>query len=477
MARKPWARPAAGLVRAARRGRRPDPPPAVWLLGGTRADAVKLAPLAAALRRHGHVRPLLVSGGQDRAMFRRSLAASGARPDRDIRLGRRVLGRGVLGRGRPGTGARLAARMATTLDRALRRDPPGAVVVRGATPTALHGALAAFGLRIPVVHLEAGLRSHDPAASFPDEGHRKVIGQLAGLHLAPTPAAAANLVLEGIPLDRVTVVGSTAVDAVRSVATGDPSGADQPGTIPTGAVPTGAVPTGLEKVGDALYAGRRLLLVTVHRPESRGEPLQRVLGAVHDLLEAHPDVAVVIPVPSDSAVRKQVSGALAGHERAVITGPLDHPDLLWVLARCALVLSDSGGIQEEAPEFGVSVLVLRDATERMEAVYAGCAVVVGTDREVILSRAGQLLSDARLTGPARARTPHRANPFGDGRAADRAATAIAAMLGFEVPAAAPWSPAAADPLLVPGPAAPWVDVSRADGARVDGTLLSGRPPA
>jgi UDP-N-acetylglucosamine 2-epimerase (non-hydrolysing) len=406
----------------------------VWLLGGTRADAVKLAPLAAALRRPGHVRPVLVSGGQDRAMFRRSLATFGARPDRDIRLGRRGPNR----RERPGDPARMTARMVTVLDRELRRDPPAAVVVRGATPTALHGALAAYGHRIPVVHLEAGLRSHDAAASFPDEGHRKVIGQLAGLHLAPTPAAAANLVLEGVPLDRVVVVGSTAVDAVRSAVEAGESD---------------AIPPGLERVGGALYAGQRLLVVAVHRVDSRGEPLRRVLAAVADLLAAHPDLAAVIPV--DLAGRAAAADVLAGQERAVITGPLDHPDLLWVLARGALVVTDSGGIQEEAPEFGVPVLVARPATERMEAVYAGCAVLVGTDREAIVARAGQLLSDARLCGPGRPGTPRRGNPFGDGRAADRAAAAIAGLLGIDVPTPPPWTPVTDEPgLPYPAPRTP-----------------------
>jgi UDP-N-acetylglucosamine 2-epimerase len=390
--------------------------PAVWLLGGTRPEAVKLAPLALALRDQRLIRPVVVSSGQHRTMFKQGLAAFDQEPDRTFWLRRRT-----------GTQAELAALLTQKLDRELRKHPPSAVVVQGDTSTALLGALAAFWRRIPVVHLEAGLRSHDLGSPFPEEGNRKLIGQLAGVHLAPTPAAATNLVLEGIPLDRVKVIGNTVVDAVLSIYRRG----------------TGTVPAKLERLQAALLADQRLVLVTVHRRESWGEPLRQVLGAVTDLLAAHPDVLVVLPVHPNPSVRNEVVAALGKHDRVLVTEPLDYPDLVWVLARSTLVLSDSGGIQEEAPSFGVPVLVLREVTERMEAVYAGCAVLVGTDRDLIVSRASRLLADEA----ARAKMTSSGNPFGDGRSADRAATAIAELLGFDVGAAPAWTPPNREPAV------------------------------
>lgn len=385
--------------------------PAVWLVGGTRPEALKLAPLAAALERQQLLRPVIVSTGQHPTMFHRGLAAFGLRPDLEL----------FPHRGSGGQ-AELVAQLAEQLDRELLDDPPAAVVVQGDTSSALLGALAAFWRQIPVAHLEAGLRSHDLAAPFPEEANRRMIAQITALHLAPTLAAAANLSYEGIAAGSMEVIGNTIVDAVLTIA-----GQDRPFAEPS-----------LAAVETALSAGERLLLVTVHRRESWGEPLRSVLHAVRDVLDAHPGTVVVLPAHPNPAVRADVMSVLGADRRVVITPPLDYPDLIRLLGRSTLVLSDSGGIQEEAPSFGVPVLVLRDRTERLEAVESGCAFLVGTSRSAIAAVAGRLLdSDAARRRPAGFRSSrgeasgHR-NPFGDGHASERAAVALARMVGRTV---------------------------------------------
>lgn len=373
------------------------PLPSVWLLGGTRPEALKLAPLVGALERNGGAGPVVVATGQHPTMFHQGMAAFGIVPDRVLRLCRES-----------GSQAELAARLAEGLDPWLQADRPAAVVVQGDTSSALIGALAAFWHQVPVVHLEAGLRSHDLTSPFPEEGNRKLIGQIAALHLAPTVAAAANLAAEGIAADRVRVVGNTVVDAVLAVAE-RAARFTEPALVP---------------VEQHLSSGRRLVLVTVHRRESWGEPLRAVLEAVRSLLDRHPDVVVVLPAHPNPAVRTDVQAVLGGHERAVVTDPLVYPDLVRLLQHATLVLSDSGGIQEEAPSFGVPVLVLRDRTERIEAIQAGCAILVGTDRATVAAHADRLLTDES----ARMAMTSRGNPFGDGRAADRSATAIARLV-------------------------------------------------
>lgn len=385
--------------------------PVVWLVGGTRPEALKLAPLVTALERQQLLRPVIVSTGQHPTMFHRGLAAFGLQPDLEL----------FPHRGSGGQ-AELVAQLAEQLDRELLHNPPAAVVVQGDTSSALLGAMAAFWRQIPVVHLEAGLRSHDLAAPFPEEANRRMIAQITALHLAPTSAAAANLSDEGIAAGSMEVIGNTIVDAVLTIA-----GQERPFTEPS-----------LAAVETALSAGQRLLLVTVHRRESWGEPLRSVLHAVRDVLDAHPGTVVALPAHPNPAVRADVMSVLGADSRVVITPPLDYPDLVRLLGRSTLVLSDSGGIQEEAPSFGVPVLVLRDRTERLEAVESGCAFLVGTSRSAILAVASRLLdldaAQRRLIGSGSRRSgavEHR-NPFGDGQASERAAGALARLVGRPV---------------------------------------------
>lgn len=389
----------------------------VFFVGGTRPEAVKLAPVVLAVARAGQLRPVVVATGQHPTMFHQGLDAFGLRPDRELTLVREH-----------GNQAELVAQLCQRLDAELVADQPAAVVVQGDTSSALVGALTAFWRQVPVAHLEAGLRTHDLTAPFPEEGNRRMIGQIAAAHLAPTPAAAANLAAEGVPFERIDVVGNTVVDAVLTLA----------GRLRGFAEPA------LAAVDAAVTAGRRLVLVTVHRRESWGEPLRSVLRAVGDILDAHRDTFVVLPVHPNPAVRREVMAALGADARVLITEPLGYPDLIRLLELSSLVLSDSGGIQEEAPCFGVPVLVLRDRTERQEAIDAGCAWLVGTDRRRIAAAA-----DGLLTSGGGAPGLGERNPFGDGRAGDRAAALLAKLAGLPVRTLPPFVPAALSPLVEP----------------------------
>jgi UDP-N-acetylglucosamine 2-epimerase (non-hydrolysing) len=311
-----------------------------------------------------------------------------------------------------GEQAELVAELAPGLDGAVA-DGADAVVVQGDTTSALIGGLIAMWRRIPLVHLEAGLRSRDLTSPFPEEANRRILGVIADLHLAPTQRAVDALLVEAVSPERILLVGNTVVDAVLEVAAAvTADGAETPADARLAAVHA------------AVAAGRaRLVLVTAHRRESWGTPLDRVLHAVEEIVTDHPDVRCVLPAHPNPAVRAQVEGVLAGHSRVLITDPLPYPELCRLLARSTLVLSDSGGIQEEAPSFRVPVLVLREVTERKEATDAGWAQLVGTDPGQIVAAAKEVLGGAYVL-------PSTGNPFGDGRSAERAAQGVAWLLGL-----------------------------------------------
>jgi UDP-N-acetylglucosamine 2-epimerase (non-hydrolysing) len=367
--------------------------PRVLLIAGTRPEAIKLAPVADRMSAAGLLEPCLVGSGQHPEMVDQALAAFGRSADRTVALDRRT-----------GSQPELLARLTERLDPVLAEPGVAAVVVQGDTTTTLAGALVAFWRQVPVVHLEAGLRSHDLGAPFPEEANRRLVGQLAARHLAPTRPAAANLLREGVAPDTVLVTGNTVVDAVLTVAARPAPWADPQLSTVEGP----------------------LVLVTAHRRESWGAPLDGILAAVRTLLRSHPRLRVVLPAHPNPAVRSQVDAALSDQDRALVTGPLPYADFARLLARAHLVLSDSGGVQEEAPSFGVPVLVLREVTERMEAVDAGCAALVGTDPDRIVTEASRLLQDPA----ARAAMVVGGSPFGDGRAAGRTAQAVAALLAL-----------------------------------------------
>ncbi|MEU7526646.1 UDP-N-acetylglucosamine 2-epimerase (non-hydrolyzing) [Saccharothrix sp. NPDC042600] len=369
----------------------------VLLLAGTRPEAVKIAPVALALADHPVLRPTIVHSGQHSGMVEQALGAFDLKADVVLEVPRVT-----------GSQAELLSRLVPAFDEVLRVRDPAVVVVQGDTTTALAGALAAFYRGIAVAHLEAGLRTGDLGGPFPEEGTRQMIARIAALHLAPTDDAASALVGEALPASDIVVTGNTVVDAVRLVAA-----ADLPARDP--------VLVDLERRLDT--SGGRLVLVTVHRRESWGAPLERVLHAVRALADRHPDVRVLLPVHPNPTVRTAARRVLGDHERIVVCEPLDYPDLVRALRRSSLVLTDSGGLQEEAPTFGVPVLVLRSSTERMPAVDAGCAWLVGTDVTRILAEAGWVLGS-------RLRLPPGRNPFGDGAAARRVRAALERLVGL-----------------------------------------------
>ncbi|WP_158895326.1 non-hydrolyzing UDP-N-acetylglucosamine 2-epimerase [Amycolatopsis anabasis] len=358
----------------------------VVLLVGTRPEAVKIAPVALALAGHSHLRPLIVHSGQHQSMVAQALEPFGLTADIEFPMERRT-----------GSQAELAAALLPALDDLLVLRRPKAVLVQGDTSTTVVGALAAFWRDVPVAHLEAGLRTGDLDKPFPEEGNRQLISRIASLHLAPTPVAAEALRREAPPRPRISVTGNTVVDAVQYIACAD---------LP----PRNAQLVDIER--EVKAKGGRILLVTVHRRESWGAPLDRVLAAVREIVNRYEDCFVVLPAHPNPSVSEQVHSILAGHARIAITEPLDYPDLIRVLRCASLVITDSGGIQEEAPTFGVPVLVARDVTERLEAVHAGCAWLVGTDPTRIIAEADRLLG-------ARLRLAPGTNPYGDGKASLR----------------------------------------------------------
>lgn len=382
------------------------PRPGVLVVVGTRPEAIKMAPVVEALRaREREVTTHLVLTGQHRELVDDVLASFGLAPDRDL---------GIM-RSRQSPYDVIRASL-DGLREAVAELEPRALLVQGDTATVFAGALVGFLERLYVGHVEAGLRSGDLAAPWPEEGFRRLTDVVTRGYFAPTPHAAANLVAEGVPADRVHVTGNPVVDALRCMA--------EPNRAPADPVLAAAVRRASEP-------GRRLVLLTAHRRESFGQPLADVFGAVRALADDDEALDVVYPVHPNPHVHGPAHERLAGHPRIHLTGPVDYPDLLAVLQRAALVLTDSGGIQEEAPVFGVPVLVLRDVTERPEGVDAGAAELVGTDPERIVRRARSLLAGkggrAKPAAGATDAQPAATDgetPYGDGRAGERIADLV-----------------------------------------------------
>jgi UDP-N-acetylglucosamine 2-epimerase (non-hydrolysing) len=362
---------------------------------GTRPEAIKLAPVIRALRAEPSFACQVVVTGQHPEMVGRVNQLFGIAPDAAIDIYTRKSDPG-------GAVAKTLQRLAPELER-LR---PQALLVQGDTSSALGAGLAAFFAGIPAVHVEAGLRTGDLAAPFPEEGNRRLLSQICSLHLAPTARNKANLLAEGVKAAAVAVTGNTVIDALLAVAGSDGQAAD------------GAV-------RQALASGRRLVLVTAHRRESWGEPMRRIAAAVRELAQTHPEVGFVLPLHPNPLVRQALEPALSPLANVYLTEPLDYLDLVRLVQAATAVLTDSGGLQEEAPSLGVPVLVLRETTERPEGVAAGNARLVGTDPAQIAAQTARLLGDpAAHAAMAQAR-----NPYGDGRAAERTCAALAEFFG------------------------------------------------
>ncbi|WP_456373026.1 non-hydrolyzing UDP-N-acetylglucosamine 2-epimerase [Thiolapillus sp.] len=289
----------------------------------------------------------------------------------------------------------LTARCLIALEHPLAEFQPDVVFVQGDTTTVLAGALASFYQHIPVAHIEAGLRSGNRYSPFPEELNRMLAGRLADYHFAPTPAAVASLAAEGIR-DNVWMVGNTVIDALQDALAILRQGEET-----------------MTRHFPFLEEHNKLILVTGHRRESFGEPFEDICRALSDIAAAHDDVQIVYPVHLNPNVQEPVHRLLAGHDNVHLIEPLDYARLVWLMSKAWLVLTDSGGIQEEAPSLGVPVLVMREVTERMEGVQAGTAKLVGTDRQLIVREALKLIEDEA----AHAAMANAVNPYGDGTAA------------------------------------------------------------
>ncbi|MEU4214102.1 non-hydrolyzing UDP-N-acetylglucosamine 2-epimerase [Actinoplanes sp. NPDC026623] len=371
--------------------------PEVHLICGTRTQAVRLAPVAAAMREAGVVAPVLVAGGRYPAMAGQALTAFGLFPDVTLRVERGA-----------GSRSELRTEMIRRLDELWTERPPAAALVQGDTTTSLAGALAACWRRIPVVHLEAGQRGDHLGSSFPEEADRRLIAQVATLHLTATPLAAMNLLDEDVATGDVLITGNTVVDAAHTVAGR---------RLPFVNLEVAAV--------RAAAADRRLLVVAVRRRESWGAALDRVLAAVRRLVERYADLDVIIATDPNPAVRAQAHAGIGDVDRVMITGSLPHQDLTRLLSEAYLVLTDTADLQQEARSFGVPALVLLEDADPAGSA-AGGARLVGSDDATIVEEAAALL-DSRVRRDA---MTAGGNPYGDGLAARRVAQATAALLGL-----------------------------------------------
>lgn len=364
-------------------------PAAVRVLSvfGTRPEAIKMAPVVRELARRGIESRVCVTG-QHREMLDDVLDFFDIRADYDL---------DVMRAGQSPTG--VAAAVLDRLEPVLQEEEPDWVLVQGDTTTAAVAGFAAFYAGARIGHVEAGLRSHTPREPFPEEVNRRVTAALADLHFAPTESAEANLLSEGVDPARVLVTGNPVIDALYEAIDSAAPGPDF-----------------LSDLDD----GARLVLVTTHRRESFGGPLRRICRAVRAITETHDDVRVVLPVHPNPTVSETVHAELAEVPRVQLVAPLGYAELARTLDRAHLVLTDSGGIQEEAPALGKPVLVLRDVTERTEGVEAGTARLVGTRATDIVGAARELLVDSA----AYAAMSHAVNPYGDGYAAPRIVQAL-----------------------------------------------------
>jgi UDP-N-acetylglucosamine 2-epimerase (non-hydrolysing) len=359
----------------------------VLVVFGTRPEAIKLFPVIAALRDDGRFIVRVCVSGQHRGILDQVLDLAGIRPDHDLGLMRPGRSLDAL------TGALLSG-IGSVID----AERPDRVIVQGDTATAFAGALAGYNRQVPVAHVEAGLRSHDIYHPWPEEVNRKLIAAIADLHFAPTASAAASLRREGIAGDRVHCVGNTVVDALLWMRARNRS-------VP----PVGPVAALTRR-----FTGRRIVAVTSHRRENLGIGLAEIAAALRRIA-AREDVAIVFPLHPNPAVRAVFEPAIGGLANVALTEPLAYPQFVALLDACTLVLTDSGGVQEEAPAFGKPVLVMRETTERPEGIAAGTAKLVGVDADRIARKTFRLLDDPE----AYAAMARAHQPFGDGHAARR----------------------------------------------------------
>ncbi|HVB34253.1 MAG TPA: UDP-N-acetylglucosamine 2-epimerase (non-hydrolyzing) [Patescibacteria group bacterium] len=360
----------------------------ILVIFGTRPEAIKLAPVIQELRRR-NLPVCVCTTGQHRDMLDPILRVFGIQPAHDLDVMEE-------NQAPLETTARIFERLPAVLD-AVR---PACTLVQGDTTSTLAAALVSFHRQVPVAHVEAGLRTGDKLRPFPEEANRRLTTVLADVHFAPTRQAAENLTREGIATETIFITGNTVVDAVEAI-----------------------LRKPISLAGSLGLCGGRMVVVTAHRRESLGTPLGRICDAVSSLAAAHCDLTVVFPVHRNPSVRESVAQRLGTQPRVLLVDPLPYPEFVHLLRRSCLVLTDSGGVQEEAPSIRTPVLVMRDVTERPEALASGWVELVGTETERILKRAEAWLKRDPSEFP-----PASANPFGDGKASERIADILSARL-------------------------------------------------
>ncbi len=360
----------------------------VMVVFGTRPEAIKMAPVVKTLRAQpDRFTVQVVVTGQHREMLDQVLDFFQLTPDHDL---------GIMQHGQSLT--YITCRVLAGLEGIISEERPEMVLVHGDTTTTFAASLAAFYQEVPVGHVEAGLRSHNLYNPFPEEMNRRLTGALATLHFAPTQGAVENLLKEGVPDSRIFMTGNTVIDALL-------------GTVRDDYVFQDPVLKGID------FNGERVILLTTHRRENWGLPMERIFSAVRELVTAFPDLRVVFPVHKNPRIREAAGKAFEGLSRVDLIEPPAYEEFANLMARAFLLLTDSGGLQEEAPSLGKPVLVLRDTTERPEGIEAGTALLVGTDARRIVAEAVRLLTDPE----AYRKMAESPNPYGDGRAAQRIA--------------------------------------------------------
>ena len=377
----------------------------VMTIFGTRPEAIKMAPLALELSRRPQIDALCCVTAQHRQMLDSVLDIFRLVPDFDLNI---MEPRQTL--------STITSKCLLGMEEVLEQARPDLVLVHGDTSTTFAGALAAFYHRVPVGHVEAGLRTYDKYSPYPEEMNRRMVSAIADLHFCPTPSNRDNLAREGIE-QGVFLTGNTVIDALQTTVVKDFHFSE--GVL-----------------NDLDYVNRKVILVTCHRRENYGTPMAHIMTALRRVADAFPDVELVYPVHLSPVVQEAAHQYLDGHPRIHLIAPLAVDEMHNLMARCHLLMTDSGGLQEEAPALGKTVLVLRRETERPEAVAAGTVQLAGTEEEPIFQMASRLLTDPA----AYAAMAHAANPYGDGRACGRIADAIEYRFGLRAQPPAPFHP-------------------------------------
>ena len=374
----------------------------IMTIFGTRPEAIKMAPLVHELRKYEEFEPIVCVTAQHRQMLDQVLEIFDIQPDHDLNI---MKDRQTL--------VEVTNRALEGLDKVMKEVQPDMVLVHGDTSTTFVASLSAFYNQVSVGHVEAGLRTYNKYSPYPEEVNRQLTGVISDLHFSPTQVSADNLRKENKKEDSIFITGNTVIDAQKTTVREDYS----------------------HPVLDEL-AGLRLVLMTAHRRENLGEPMRGMFRAIRRLVDEHEDIAVVYPVHLNPVVKEAAEEILGEHPRIRLIAPLDVVDFHNFMSRSYLILTDSGGIQEEAPAFGVPVLVLRDTTERPEGIAAGTLKLAGTDEAVIYKMADELLTDRE----AYAKMSNAQNPYGDGEASRRIAEAILYYYGYRKDRPVPFSP-------------------------------------